>query len=106
LEKLAKAAGGDKAKLLEVLATQQRWDWADVAVLLTGSNAAVVDFIKAQEEATQKRTAEATAAAEKWREVQDKALAEGGEATTWRYVTTTTQQPAPGGVATQQPQHR
>jgi hypothetical protein len=80
LEKLAKAVHGDQHKLLQTLSSQQRWEWSDVAVLITGSQAAVTEFIAKQSEEAEARLKETMAASEKRQEAADRALVEGSTA--------------------------
>jgi len=49
LDTIAKELGGDAQKTVAYLATQARWDWHDVAVLLLGSREAVNAWIAAQQ---------------------------------------------------------
>ena len=67
LEKLAVEVHGNPGKLLAALATQERWAWGDVALLMLGSRKALADAMKKLEEeteATQKKTAEMQAKAD------------------------------------------
>ena len=97
LEKLAKEVHGSQEKLIVALATQERWYWGDVALLILGDRKALADAMKKMEEASEQAQAKAADAQHKADEAvkkaaEERAQREGTE--TVRYVTTTTQQQA------------
>jgi hypothetical protein len=75
LDKLAKEVHGSPGKLLAALATQERWHWADVALLIVGDRKALAEQLKKLEEETEKAQAQRAEAQIK----ADAAMREGAE---------------------------